>query len=525
MPPNPAPVADEPRAFAVDELFFSTTDPRGIITSGNEVFVRISGYSTAELVGRAHNIIRHPDMPRAAFRLVWDRLKAGQPAAALVKNRAKDGRHYWVVALITPTPTGYLSVRFKPSGPLLATTEALYAQMVAAETRAGTTGANPRTVMDAGARVLTEALGGLKFANYEAFMWVLLCEELRHRDAALAREHRGMVRALPADLVQRTVGRPALQHLAGIYHDGCRAYAQLNRLYQRLDEFVALGQKLDNKTSFVNNLTNELRISSINVALASTKLGGEGLALAVISRHMGETSVDVAGSVHRLVSGIHALSGRLRGVIFDIAAARLQMEMSLTFLHELIAGETPADTWLERRGLIRILHDAFSTTLGQATQALRDLAGTVHPLSLMAGDLEKAMLSLHVAQVGAMVECAQISSQGDFLDIFVCIREQIDKTHAELLDLGEALHHLDRLADETPPLAGEIGRAAVRMDDGIVKLPNRHEAPSPPPTPSSAASRPVAGEAEQRLGTKKSQGFLRPWKKPAARAEIEPITQ
>ena len=81
------------------------------------------------------------------------------------------------------------------------------------------------------------------------------------------------------------------------------------------------------------------------------------------------------------------------------------------------------------------------------------------------------MMTLHVSQVGAMVECARISSQGDFLDIFVYIREQIEKTHAELLVLGETLQHLDQLTVEAPPIAGEIEQTAAKTGESIGQLP------------------------------------------------------
>lgn len=100
---------------------FSTTDAKGIILSGNDVFVRVSGFSADELYGQPHNIIRHPDMPRAAFALLWANLKKEQPFAAYVKNMAKDGSYYWVFMVAVPTGDNqFLSIRFKPSSPLLA---------------------------------------------------------------------------------------------------------------------------------------------------------------------------------------------------------------------------------------------------------------------------------------------------------------------------------------------------------------------------------------------------------------------
>ncbi len=75
----------------------SKTDPKGIIEYGNDYFVEIAGYEEQELIGQPHNIIRHPDMPRVVFKLMWDRIKSGKNIMAIVKNMAKDGRYYWVV--------------------------------------------------------------------------------------------------------------------------------------------------------------------------------------------------------------------------------------------------------------------------------------------------------------------------------------------------------------------------------------------------------------------------------------------
>ncbi len=75
----------------------SKTDPKGIIEYGNDYFVEISGYSESELIGKPHNIIRHPDMPRVAFKMMWDRILQGDNFIAIVKNLAKDGSYYWVV--------------------------------------------------------------------------------------------------------------------------------------------------------------------------------------------------------------------------------------------------------------------------------------------------------------------------------------------------------------------------------------------------------------------------------------------
>lgn len=128
------PVTQQNFDFPGDELLVSSTNTKGEITHCNPAFVRVSGYSYEELVGQPHNIIRHPDMPAAAYKDMWRTIGSGKPWTGLVKNRRKNGDHYWVRANVTPImedgkPRGYLSVRTKPSTAESAAAEALYAQM------------------------------------------------------------------------------------------------------------------------------------------------------------------------------------------------------------------------------------------------------------------------------------------------------------------------------------------------------------------------------------------------------------
>ncbi len=90
--PNGNQLKLDPKKYIV-----SKTDPKGVIEYGNDYFVEISGYQSHELIGRPHNIIRHPDMPAVVFKMMWDRLKQHRNIFAVVKNLAKDGSHYWVV--------------------------------------------------------------------------------------------------------------------------------------------------------------------------------------------------------------------------------------------------------------------------------------------------------------------------------------------------------------------------------------------------------------------------------------------
>jgi len=96
------PVTQREVVLGEEIAIISTTDLKGIITYVNPDLVRISGYTEDELVGKNHNILRHPDMPPEAFEDLWNTIKAGNAWRGLVKNRCKNGDHYWVDAYVTP---------------------------------------------------------------------------------------------------------------------------------------------------------------------------------------------------------------------------------------------------------------------------------------------------------------------------------------------------------------------------------------------------------------------------------------
>ncbi|WP_417395759.1 PAS domain-containing protein [Gimesia chilikensis] len=99
---RPIPTGQE-RTFADHEIIVSKTDLKGRITYANQTFIEISGYTEEELLGQPHNLIRHPDMPRCVFKLLWDTIQAGEEIFAYVVNLCKNGDHYWVLAHVTPT--------------------------------------------------------------------------------------------------------------------------------------------------------------------------------------------------------------------------------------------------------------------------------------------------------------------------------------------------------------------------------------------------------------------------------------
>ena len=145
--------------FRDDEIIVSKTDLKGHITYANDVFLRVSGFTEEELLGAPHSLIRHPEMPRCVFKLLWDTIEKGQEVFAYVKNMTKAGDHYWVFAHVTPSYDankqiiGYHSNRRVPERRVIeGAIIPLYAQLLAEERRH----ANGKESLASGFQFLTD---------------------------------------------------------------------------------------------------------------------------------------------------------------------------------------------------------------------------------------------------------------------------------------------------------------------------------------------------------------------------------
>lgn len=162
------------RTFGEDEIIVSKTDLKGIITYANRVFLRVAQYHEHEVLGKPHNIIRHPDMPRGVFQLLWDTIQDGREIFAYVLNRSRSGDHYWVLAHVTPTfgpnrrIVGYHSNRRLPRRTAIEKIQPLYAMMLNEEQNWG----SPRDAARASLAKVTAILQERR-QSYDEFVFSL----------------------------------------------------------------------------------------------------------------------------------------------------------------------------------------------------------------------------------------------------------------------------------------------------------------------------------------------------------------
>ena len=154
------------RELQPDDFIVSKTDTKGRITYVNRIFMDLAEYSEEELLGKPHNIVRHPSMPRAIFKLLWERIQNKEEIFAYVINKTKNNNEYWVLANVTASLddhgniVGYYSVRRKPNPKALEIIKPLYAKMLEAEKTGG---------MDASMKILEDTLKE-EGAGYDEFI-------------------------------------------------------------------------------------------------------------------------------------------------------------------------------------------------------------------------------------------------------------------------------------------------------------------------------------------------------------------
>ncbi|HLP24191.1 MAG TPA: PAS domain-containing protein, partial [Acidobacteriota bacterium] len=446
---RPVTPLDRAREFNVNEMFFSTTDARGVIVSGNDVFTRVSGFAEDELIGSAHNIIRHPDMPRVAFQLLWETLKAGQPFSAYVKNMAKDGAFYWVFAVIAPLADGrLLSIRFKPTSPTLAVVEQLYARLTAAEREVLAQEGTPQQAMERSRALLETELRQLGFPHYEAFSHVSLNAELKQRDERLA--------ALGLTLFPERLPGVAGQR-AMLYSDSQSVYREVTGLFRDLHAFVSFHRKLQDAGRAVGGVAEDFRMHSLNVNITAQRHGLDGRTVGVVASFLDRYAQELGLGTRELGQHITRTSAATESINADVAIARLQMEMVLVFQAELAQGTGDLRAKL---AMFTDLQDAFVTRTRAAAGAIAELQTESNLLASSRDLLSKVAMSIQLAQVRGLTEAARIEGAENLRAMFADFRRKIDETNRQLTALDDAISHLGTLTAHTPRQIHAVGDAA-----------------------------------------------------------------
>ncbi len=329
--------------FSCDEIFFSRTNEKGQILYANSIFQRISLYTLHELNGQPHNIIRHPDMPRGVFSIVWNAIKKKEPVGAYIKNKAKDGRYYWVFAIITPIAGGFLSVRLKPCSAIFPMIEQEYAALAKAE--------NDQNLKPSeSAQVLLSRLGELGFPDYAAFMATALSREIVARDAQLERSS-----------------------IASHFHS--------EELANAADALLTTTNAIFENYTIHKNIPSQLRNQA-------EPLGDRGAAISLVSENYNSLSPSMTANLRSFMPASRRLLSTLNESIFLLCTAAIQKEARELFEAERLANQ-PDPT-----GDLVVLHEQCISYQARASKILFAAASEASLLEQIGAGLLKATLSL-----------------------------------------------------------------------------------------------------------------------------------
>ena len=474
--------------FKHEDLIFSTTDHKGIIRSADEVFVQMSRYPASDMLGQPHSLVRHPDMPRCVFQLLWDFIRQNKPIGAYVKNLASDGSYYNVYALVSPLKDGYLSVRIKPTSTFFHAAHTIYPKLVSCEQKLASEGnATPQCVAVSTELLLSE-LKELGFDSYESFMFAALEEEMRARDEFVHRTYRCNLwdlNALNPGQVMR--GNPDTTTLAVLHAE--RACAIAGRIFDRVSSLLALQTSLNKNAAAIMRVAQTLGMSSINVSLESTRLGEHGRCLSVISSHLGETSQNISSLAVSLQNQIKTTSVSLGSAVFRLASTRLQTETMLTFCRNRRKPATAAQA-LAPELFEKFPRQQFGGTLGDLLFSIDAVCKTLVPtvgeliqdirrLETDINNVKRAMLTLRFAQLGGKIEASRLSEDAAVITLIESIGTEIVTTVRQISELES-----DMLIVSTDLKA--TFRQFEELDEAMQKLRSVRARMSAP-TPSTAA--------------------------------------
>jgi aerotaxis receptor len=329
------PVTEIEHEIADGAFIVSTTNPQGIITSANDEFVRVSGYTLDELLGQPHNMVRHPDMPAEAFADLWATVKAGKPWHGIVKNRSKNGDFYWVDANVTPilqegTITGYVSIRSKPSKSQVEDAEYRYALANKGTKLADTSKRawNPLAFLSFTARLYLGFAVTIAFFLATIFGHTFAPETIGNQIVLLGCGLGVLVGGLMAFLSVQGL-RAQMGGDLGHGIDVVRRVAEGDlrvEVHTRPGDDASLLARLRTMQSHLKGMVNRIRYDSLQVAENASVFSSATHEISLTSHELAKNADQQRDSTTRMASAVTELSASIQEVSGNVQASQRQAQ-------------------------------------------------------------------------------------------------------------------------------------------------------------------------------------------------------
>jgi aerotaxis receptor len=442
------PVTQNAYDFPADQTLISVTDMKGRITYCNHNFVTVSGFTSAELLGQPHNMVRHPDMPEEAFRDMWDTiLTKGKPWSALVKNRRKNGDHYWVRANATPVRdgdkiVGFLSVRTKPSNQDVDAYEQLYAKM-----RAEAANGRLVHVLQAGQVVRKGPLGALARA---------LKPGVRGQMAWMA------LVAAAGPVVAASLGAPWWgAAMAGLLTASMAAAGLVRIALVPLRNVVAKANLMAG-----GDMTRNIEVDS------TAEIGELELALAQVGVTVRTIVRDVRHDVANLTSGAEEISAGSHDLSARTEAQASNLEQTAASMEE-INGTIQQTSQLANEGT-GLARDTASvakrshSAVVNVSETMKGIAESSKKIGDIIQVIEGVAFQTNILALNAAVEAARAGEQGrGFAVVAAEVRALAQRTTSAAKEIRQLI---EESRDRVEAGNQRAADARVRMDEAMVSV-------------------------------------------------------
>lgn len=370
--------------FANESIITSATDPRGVIQFANDKFVEVGGYSLEELINAPHKIMRHPDMPKGVFYLMWECLKAGQPICTYVKNKTKSGGYYWVLAVVTQTENGFLSARIRPGTELFETTKEMYVSLLQEEKDKNL------TPEQSGARLL-EMIKEAGHPTLEAYS----------------------IEALNLEFKNRNIIEPNLVNS-----------------FSLMDELAEIISDMQDLVNSIEQGFERVRGEPVNLRILAGRLEGAGAALGTISQNYDA----MAKEMHGLVGRLHdPENGSLVQMYSAVSNGRWSMQIA-QLLGEAYDNVQPEDKETDGANLLKEHHERMQQ---RSRSRLIEISSIGKSIPDICRSLRRRINGLDVVKLLCKVESGRMRDVDSGLDGIIARLENFhDNTDRHLADLS-----------------------------------------------------------------------------------------
>lgn len=428
--------------FSFEELFFSITDPKSVITAANQTFVRISKFTKPELMGELHNIIRHPDMPRAVFKVFWDYIETGKPIAAYVKNMAKDGSFYWVMTLAFPAEGGYMSIRLKPGSPTFQVAEELYKDVLELEKKIEKE-TNQRQAIQDTERYLISRLKALGFSNYTEFMRSALQDEMVYREQKMKKLG---VRKHP----EKELYPVELSELNSL----------LSRLVLTSENLREMHKALSGYSDYTLKLSKSILLLSLNAQVGSEKMNNQENSLSVVAENMVQQTLDGEQSILTIKKQLNTFSNSIGDLNFEVISAKLQAEMTMDFLQEINGNETN-----DYSSELGHLDQAFWPRIPDICNGVKEMTRFYGYLSDWIAEIERFLMVLRFIHISGEIEVARMNEKaGSFHNTFNQLLTEIRNADAQMDELQDEIIRNERIFKDFRSYRKALSRIRSRKE-------------------------------------------------------------